>query len=110
VALRHAWRAATIAARRRDDSTLRSLGVIAREVEGRIGGKGARNAHNLVRFCDEAVEDNYLRSQGHSSRPWSPSRIKVKSCPDCAETILAKANVCRFCGYRFAEVQTERLE
>jgi hypothetical protein len=104
-ALKHAWRAATIAARRRDDSSLRSLGAIGREVESRIGSKGARNAHTLARFCDEAVEDNYLRSQGLSSRLWSRSKVEVKSCPDCAETILARANVCRFCGYRFAEAQ-----
>jgi ribosomal protein L37AE/L43A len=26
----------------------------------------------------------------------------TKKCPDCAETILADANVCKHCGYRFA--------
>ena len=26
-----------------------------------------------------------------------------KVCPDCAETVLVDANVCRFCGYRFAD-------
>lgn len=25
----------------------------------------------------------------------------TKRCPDCAETVQAAANVCRFCGYRF---------
>jgi hypothetical protein len=27
---------------------------------------------------------------------------ETKPCPDCAEDILAKAQVCRFCGYRFS--------
>ena len=26
----------------------------------------------------------------------------TKKCPDCAETVLADANVCKHCGYRFA--------
>lgn len=26
---------------------------------------------------------------------------EMKICPDCAETILVKARVCRYCGYRF---------
>jgi len=25
-----------------------------------------------------------------------------KTCPDCAETVLREANVCKHCGYRFA--------
>ena len=25
----------------------------------------------------------------------------TKVCPDCAETVLADARVCRFCGYEF---------
>lgn len=28
----------------------------------------------------------------------------TKTCPDCAETILAAARVCRYCGYRFERV------
>jgi hypothetical protein len=26
---------------------------------------------------------------------------EVRECPDCAETVKAKARVCRYCGYRF---------
>ena len=33
------------------------------------------------------------------SRPYVPG---AKKCPDCAETVLADARVCRHCGYRFA--------
>jgi hypothetical protein len=29
-------------------------------------------------------------------------RRQTKQCPDCAETILAQARVCKHCGYRFA--------
>jgi len=32
----------------------------------------------------------------------APARPKTKKCPDCAETILADAKVCKHCGYRFA--------
>lgn len=27
-----------------------------------------------------------------------------KACPDCAETVLAKAHVCKHCGYRWSEL------
>jgi hypothetical protein len=36
---------------------------------------------------------------------WWASQNKqatTKKCPDCAETVLADARVCKHCGYRFA--------
>jgi hypothetical protein len=30
----------------------------------------------------------------------------TKPCPDCAEDVLAKARVCRYCGYRFSAAQS----
>src|SRR5580698_6163763 len=32
-----------------------------------------------------------------------------KTCPDCAESVLAQARVCRFCGYRFASPPAANL-
>lgn len=33
--------------------------------------------------------------------PLNSSQAPTKKCPDCAETILADAKVCKHCGYRF---------
>ena len=30
-----------------------------------------------------------------------------KMCPDCAETVLAKANVCKHCGFRWAQLSVQ---
>lgn len=35
-------------------------------------------------------------------RPSQSRQVQTKKCPDCAETILADAKVCKHCGYRFA--------
>ncbi len=31
----------------------------------------------------------------------TPEGIEHKTCPDCAESVLSAARVCRYCGYRF---------
>jgi hypothetical protein len=42
-----------------------------------------------------AAQDDPLVAAGEAAKT-------TKKCPDCAETILADANVCKHCGYRFA--------
>jgi hypothetical protein len=37
-----------------------------------------------------------------ATRTASPTLSSTMVCPDCAETILAAASVCKHCGYRFA--------
>ena len=35
---------------------------------------------------------------------------KIKRCPDCAETVLYAANVCKHCGHRFeSAAETKRV-
>lgn len=50
-----------------------------------------------------------LNRQQKQSRVTNPlvvasSGSATKTCPDCAETILAAARVCKHCGYRFAPI------
>src|SRR5262245_14084489 len=47
----------------------------------------------LLRGAETVAEDELVTA-------WASSR-STKKCPDCAETILADAKVCKHCGYRF---------
>jgi len=45
------------------------------------------------------------RSVPDASGPPAPTEVATnatRKCPDCAETVLADAKVCKHCGYRFA--------
>ena len=42
-------------------------------------------------------------AMGGSARPATPPLALTKVCPDCAETVLADAKVCRYCRHQFAE-------
>jgi hypothetical protein len=41
-------------------------------------------------------------SQARSQAPAAATQLRVeKVCPDCAESVLAEARVCKHCGFRF---------
>lgn len=44
----------------------------------------------------------------HSAPRAAPQEAQRKTCPDCAETVLAAAKVCRYCGYRFEPATAPR--
>jgi hypothetical protein len=49
-----------------------------------------------------------LVSDGEQPADGAADQRPIKICPDCAETVLAAARRCRFCGYRFDSGARER--
>lgn len=49
-----------------------------------------------------ANSDSAMGAAAPLSRREAPSQEQTKKCPDCAETVLSDAKVCKHCNYRFA--------
>jgi hypothetical protein len=105
-ALRRAWDAGSSAARDEDKDDLRAAIALAEAIALRSEGRVHGDAELLGRYCATCLADYEAGIQRPSPllalfgrRP----RRAVKRCPECAETVLAAARVCRFCGHRFTD-------
>ncbi|WP_082109829.1 zinc ribbon domain-containing protein [Mycobacterium sp. UM_Kg1] len=73
------------------------LGLIGFIIEACLSAKPPQPGRNRER-------DGSQRYGNVTAWTDSPATLQAqtKACPDCAETVLAAARVCKHCGYRFA--------
>ncbi|MGZ4398726.1 MAG: zinc ribbon domain-containing protein [Gaiellaceae bacterium] len=102
--LRLAWWAGTEAARDEDEDELRAIIELADRIAETAEGKVREDAEMLRRYCATCLADYEAgierRSPMQALLGRRPKRA-VKRCPECAETVLEAARICRFCGHRF---------
>lgn len=106
-AIRYGWRAATSAARVQDESTLTQIATLADRAAALLVSTQpaqAADAERLADYCRACL----LEPRSPADGLWGLGRLfhrgqDRKECPDCAESIAARARVCRFCGYRYPD-------
>jgi len=110
--LRLTWRAAVFAVRDRDGPTLERVVEMATTLRERADARLEKDADGLLTYSTVCLEDvrngvhhlspvaRLLRFPGSESADRQPGR-RLKTCPDCAESVLSAARVCRYCGFRF---------
>jgi hypothetical protein len=104
-AIRHGWNSAVTATRLSDTECLEAVVALAATARERTTGRMQKDAQLLYAFSLSSLERARAGIRPRPALSWLFSRAErepaTKRCPDCAETILADANVCKYCGFRF---------
>ncbi len=100
-----AWKAVRPAVMAQDSERIGDTQRFAEQVAAATDGTPHDKAEQLAAYCGACL----LEPRDYPGLPWAFSRFfrrstrSTKRCPDCAESILADARVCRFCGYRYPD-------
>jgi Uncharacterised protein family UPF0547 len=110
--LRLAWRAAVAAVRDRDAEGLERVVGVATMLRDGATGRLEKDADGLLTYSRICLQDvrsgvrhlnpvaRLLKFPGSESAD-RPASGSLKTCPDCAESVMSAARVCRYCGFRF---------
>ena len=102
-ALRLAWQATMPFVLSQDDARLSSASQFAEEVAARSDGATRGKAlQNAAYWAACVTSPRAGQGSAWSFRRWfsRPPRQERIPCPECAESIVKDARVCRFCGHR----------
>lgn len=83
-----------------------SVLTLVEPVEGRQGG--SQDCRSFVLFF--TTLSAYYVVQARLEKQLHERAASVKTCPDCAAEVKAEAHVCRYCGFRFSEVELTKSQ
>ena len=79
-----------------------ALRSVERGLEARAGRRAATR-RLVAALAPVPVQAGTEAAPAPASAPATPfpAGVATKDCPDCAETVLAEARICKHCRYRF---------
>lgn len=85
----------------RDAAAARALTDAIEAAGGSVEVKQVGGVRAESRPQEDAVQSPPAGGSGWSGSQMASAAAPTKKCPDCAESVLAEAKVCRHCGLRF---------